>query len=325
MELINSTDCIRFYKDKLNYFSNKLGFLHLNQYSYEMEDFIEYIYDTADKRLVFTGYDVDKRRVVETSCEYSHRWTQTYVNKVLHRLYKLDDIKINSATMITMTTYHDSDYAFAKTGKRFSMVDSFEMLIKSRAKLIQNLRNIYDDVQYIWILEPHKSGYPHCHMLVFKKISPVEQVKLKSMWANKYETGSFQHGLDFTDVTNIRKTRNYLMKYMRKSVAAINLRDGCFDICQLCYHAVAKFGGYRYYGCSSAVSQLMNFDLVRPDKGEIVWYKCSVDLVKEHSYAPGSMYMERHDCSISQNNYELALERLERTKQDYVFLGENPF
>ena len=325
MELVDSAECIRYYQEKLKYFHNKLGFSHLGQYELEINHFIEYIYDTADRELVFQGYNVNTRKVVTTSCEYAHRWSQTYVNRVLHRLYKLDDIKINNATMVTMTTYHDSDYAFAKTGKRFSMVDSFEELLKSRAKLIQILRNMYDDVQYFWVLEPHESGYPHCHMLVFKDISKSEKLKLKHLWSDKYETGSFQHGLAFTDVENIRRTRNYLMKYMKKSVSAIGLRDGRFDIRQLCYHAVAKEHGYRFFGCSSAVSQLMNFELKRPYNDEIIWYRCSVDIMKEHSYAPDNYYKERHECSISQKNYELALEKLERTKQEYVFLGDCPF
>lgn len=317
MELVNSDDCIRFYKSKMSYFSNKLGYSHINEYWLLIFSFIEYIYDCEGRSLIFQGFDFTKRKAVTSSAPYLHRWTQGYVNKLLHRLYKLDDIKIHHATMITMTTYQDSEYAKAKTGKSFSMVDSFEMLLKSRTKLIQMLRNMYGDVEYIWMLEPHKSGYPHCHMLVFKRLSPTDQSKLRNLWANKYGAGSFQRGLDFSEVTNIRRTRNYLMKYLKKSVCAVDLHSGTFDIRQLVYHAVAKEYGYRYYGCSSGVSQLMNFKLDVKDTDDIVWYKVGLSIKNDQWDENSADY---YDCSISQKQYELALEKLERIKEDHVYL-----
>ena len=184
MELVDSGDCVRYYKEKINYFSNKLGFAHILSCELLIYSFIDYIYECENKFLVFHGYNATKRRVVESISPYNHRWSQGYVNRILHRLYRLDDIKIHRACMITMTTYHDSAYAEKMTGRRFSIQDSFEELIHSRAKLIQMLRNMYGEVQYIWILEPHsRSGYPHCHMLVFLPIPPGDQAKLKHIWS----------------------------------------------------------------------------------------------------------------------------------------------
>lgn len=314
----NVSECETFYSNKIKQLSRYAGNQHYDDYYILILGFIRYIYETADKKLKFVGYDPILCKTVENIVDYNHRWSNAYVNRMLARLYNLDLNNIIDVTMLTMTTYHDSDYAYKKTGKRYSIYDSFVLLLESRSKLIQLLRNIEPGINYLWILEPHKSGYPHCHMIIFSKLTPSEKIHLKRMWSQKYNAGTYINGLDIKDVKNIRSIRNYLMKYFRKSIMHIDLKSCEVSLGLLAYHSVAKEYGFRFIGCSKNVSSAMNPEKSENDKKQVIWYKVTV-LIKNDMWDENST--DEFQCSISQEKYELALEKLEETKKIYAGLS----
>ena len=84
------------------------------------------------------------------------------------------------------------------------------------------LRNRHPGANYVWVLEAHKTGFPHCHLVIFKEFTKAEQNAIKALWSSKYEAGSLDRGVEITSKKSdesIQSIRNYLMKYMAKELA----------------------------------------------------------------------------------------------------------
>lgn len=118
---------------------------------------------------------------------------------------------------------------------------------------------------YIWVIEPHKSGYPHLHILVFTEISQLLQDKIKQLWSEKYKAGSKEHGVDFTTripEEDINSLRNYLMKYIAKGFVITNTKfSETFWIKeQLIFNALIWKNGYRIFQPSRTLQKIMHYN-----------------------------------------------------------------
>ena len=70
-----------------------------------------------------------------------------------------------------------------------------------------------------FVIEPHASGYPHFHVIVFAEIPEFLQEKIKQPWPEKCQVGSNEQGVDFSTRIpdeDINSLRNYPMKYIAK-------------------------------------------------------------------------------------------------------------
>lgn len=160
---------------------------------------------------------------------YIHRWTDIYHKSILAKFYILDDWMKNNpgmVTMFTLTTYqgsksrfNDGSYSREVKGRNLTILECFDLLRESRTKFLNVLRNRYRGINYFWVLEPHATGYPHCHLVVFQEFSDVEQKEIKRLWSEKYQAGSYKRGIKISSKRSdesIQFIRNYLMKYMTK-------------------------------------------------------------------------------------------------------------
>jgi hypothetical protein len=128
---------------------------------------------------------------VVTTLPYVHRWTGIYQKSILAKFYALDGwMKGNPdiVTMFTLTTYqgskskyHDGSYSRKVTGKDLTILDCFDLLKDSCTKLLNVLRNRYPGINYVWVLEPHETGYPHCHLVIFREFSEIKQTAIKQL------------------------------------------------------------------------------------------------------------------------------------------------
>jgi hypothetical protein len=119
-------------------------------------------------------------------------------------------------TLLTLTTYQPGEYSQSIKRKKVSIEESFLMLKEGWDKLSKILRKYIPGLTYIWVIEPHASGYPHFHVIVFAEIPQPLQEKIKQLWSEKYQVGSEKHGVDFSTRIpdeDINSLRNYLMKY----------------------------------------------------------------------------------------------------------------
>lgn len=251
---------------------------------------------------------------------YVHRWTDIYKKGILAKMYLLEDYykgDIEDVEFITLTTYQDG----------VTYEQALENLAHGREKLLALLRWRFGTNDYVWILEPHKSGYPHLHMVYFKKLTPADRDNLSSIWADKYELGSKDNGLYFSSprassngvflAGSISRIRGYLMKYISKGLYSdseykyqFHGKEVPFSMTlkELLFNAILKKTKNRLWGCSRVLSQIMK----RPAKPDSEEWECievdqhygqtvedgvSVLWTKEHGLRPSFVSIWRPFCS----------------------------
>ncbi len=248
-----------------------------------MKKFKEYLKTTKEYCFRLTGTNNECEVVVIVP--YIHRWTAIYHKSILAKFYKLDDwMKDNSGvvTMFTLTTYqgsksrfNDGSYSRTIKGHDMTQLECFDLLKGSRAKFLNVLRRRYPGIDYVWVLEPHETGYPHCHLVVFQEFSEDEQVFIKELWSEKYQAGSFDRGIEVTSKMSdeaIHSIRNYLMKYMTKQFGT---GDQAWTKGELLFNAMIWATGTRMWGASKALTEVMR----KPEKdSEVRWD--TVELLK---------------------------------------------
>ena len=177
--------------------------------------------------------------------------------------------------MFTLTTYqgcqsgyNDGSYSRKATGKDLTILDCFDIRKIPRTKFLNVLRNRYPGKNYVWVLEPHETGYPHCHLVVFHKFSDTEQNEIKRLWSEKYQAGSYDRGIEVTSKRSdesIQSIRNYLMKYMTKQFGN---GDEPWQDGEFLFNAMVWATGTRMWGASKCLTEIMR----RPKTiSEVVW------------------------------------------------------
>lgn len=127
-----------------------------------------------------------------------------YVNPRYYAKYKhLDFPKGYKWLLVTLTVRRDIPLctAWANIG---SWVSAFLNALRTyfyRRKV---------KIPYFWVIEPHKDGYPHVHILIAFPFLPIE--KLLSWWAY-----SDPQGVDVRFIgSDTQQVRNYVIKYLLK-------------------------------------------------------------------------------------------------------------
>jgi hypothetical protein len=237
--------------------------------------FVKYLNDTKD--YVFRLIGTDNNGEVVKKVPYIHRWTTIYQKSILAKFYKLDEwMKDNPGvvSMFTLTTYqgsksgfNDGSYSEKIKGHRLNIGECFDLLKDSRKKLLDAIRNKYPGINYVWILEPHKTGFPHCHLVIFKEFTESEQNAIKTLWSCKYQAGSIDRGIEITSKNSdesILSIRNYLMKYMSKQFGT----GEPWTNSELLFNAMIWETGTRMWGASKELTAVMR----KPESiSDVVW------------------------------------------------------
>jgi hypothetical protein len=199
----------------------------------------------------------------------------------LAKLYLLDTWAKNNhipLSMLTFTTYHDSEYAYRKIGKGYSIKESWDILKNGFWKASMLIRNkIRKNVSYFWIVEPQiESADPHIHAGYFTDFTKHEEERLKVHWSEIVKAGDYKHGLDFSYDKNyqageVSSLRNYLMKYIGKTFIEA-IKDWTPE--ELVFNAIVWKEGYRFFGCSRDFSNAMK-RIKRENKG-FTWLCTSI-------------------------------------------------
>jgi len=197
---------------------------------------------------------------VTTQLEYIHRWTPIYKKSVLAKFYQLEDYFKEhpcNVTMITLTTYQDGKHSIEQKGEITTIPESFALLKEGWFKISKKLRKNHPRIEYAWIMEPHKTGYPHIHVAYFGKITKAEQKRLKENWQT-WGIGSKEYGLDFNEKISdqsVKSIRNYLMKYMAKAFAPEE--NGFWTTAEIVFNALAWQNHWRLFGTTKKLTQVM--------------------------------------------------------------------
>lgn len=182
------------------------------------DDFIEI---TKKCYLEITGFSTKAMKEVNITRPITHRHSASYGKKILRKFYILNKYIIDNyrglTTMMTLTSRH-SLYT--------DPIEFIEDLQTAKRMLLDLIRHDYTEkkkLEYIWVIEPHKSGHAHVHVMFLGLIAPKDQDKYKRIWSEKYGMGSYTHGVHFSlrnRSVKVKNYKNYLMKYISKSITA---------------------------------------------------------------------------------------------------------
>ena len=289
-------------------------------YTKDVLNFLGYISDTAKRTFHIKMINTLSGELKTLIKPYVHRWTDIYKSGVLAKMYQLEAYygdNIQDVEFITLTTYQ----------RGLTYEEALTNLSKGREKLLSLLRWRYGTNDYVWVFEPHESGFAHLHMVYFRALSPSDRESLSSIWHDKYELGSKEHGLYFSPPRassdgvflsgSIAHIRSYLMKYISKGLYSdseykyeFHGKEVPFSMSlkELLFNAILKKTKTRLWGCSRNLSQIMK----RPEEpGSEEWecievdqyYGDSVDdgfnvlWTKEHGLRPSFIWMWKEFCS----------------------------
>lgn len=292
------------------------------------KEFVDYLYDALDKRIRIIGTKNGER--IEIENEYIHRFTPRYAKRFLAKTYRLEEWYRDNpgpVTMLTLTTYQMGTYSRQKTGGGYTIPESFEALKKGWRSLSANLRKELPGYDYWWIIEPHKSGYPHLHIAIFADLPEDLRRRLSDLW-EKYDAGSAEYGVNFSISTpkDLKSVRNYLVKYMAKG---LNLEDSPhgepaygWTPQELVFYSLAWEHRWRLWGASRHLSQVMAKPA--PEDNGIEWLKTEIvndygDVLSEvwhHSDDVNELAEELNGCDIDGESDKTAVYVREMPNSD---------
>lgn len=253
------------------------------EYTTDVREFLEYLAETKKSRITLDGV-TDTGEGITVGKEYIHRWTDTYRKAWVAKLYQLDDwyqAERPPVTLLTLTTYQDGWYS-REQGRYLSIAESFRVLKEGWKKLSMILRKELGTIDYLSVVEPHETGYPHMHVALFAEIPQALQDKIRDLW-EQYGAGSQAHGVDFA-VTEARgdisSVRNYLLKYLAKSLQGTGSQYGDEPVTpgEWVFHSQVWRHGYRLIGSSRNLSRVMAYRKEEEEKRPPVsWYQITME------------------------------------------------
>jgi hypothetical protein len=204
------------------------------------DKFVEYIKRTSQMFFNIIGADID------IQIPYKHRWEKSYRKGFLRKMYQLDIwAKGHHLTcgMISLTS--------AQTG--FTDIEILERFKESWSKFADNLRIM--GFLYFVLYEPHESGLPHMHAMIFGDCSPEKIIRLENLWHSHYEMGAKDFDFNFKAGLreNIDSIVNYLMKYLSKTIIIDVLNDPAL----VRFHSMFFETGGRMFSSSRYLSYVM--------------------------------------------------------------------
>jgi len=160
---------------------------------------------------------------------HEHRWQSEYRRRTYARLKAAERFVIDKwgatvpTTLLTLTAPHNDASGDARP---------FEAVLSDLKDAWDKARKVIDretdgiDTEYLAIYEPHGSGYPHLHVVLFGVARPSIGRKVQNYWVDRYVEGASADAQD-CEVSrgrgaDLSDPASYVMKYLSKSLA----RDG---------------------------------------------------------------------------------------------------
>jgi len=226
-------------------------------------DFKNYVNEKKFQKFYFVLVNPADGQVLTSDSPYVHRWTQVYRNRVLARMYKLEAWYNENPCPVTFLTFTTKQKDFSRLEDQFKfMKDSFSK-IRDVMRKTYKARTGESKFNYFWVVEPHKTGNIHIHMMAFCEFTDAEKENFVNLWCDKYAAGRADcQKIEDIPVMEIDYLRTYLFKYLAK-----NLTDNT-DMGYLIFSAVSWHMGrrdnehpiIRHYGCSRELSGVMKLD-----------------------------------------------------------------
>lgn len=249
----------------------------LKDYTKIKKEYFDYLNSTIGSKIYchqLHKYTYEQRLKI---FEYKHRWTVSYKKSVLAKLYKLEDWYRKNpckTTFFTFTT-HQNDFN--------SYEEQYIFLKKNYRKIRKLMINYLGTFNYVWVIEPHKSGFMHLHMLVFDTFTHEQKLKIIDKWSYKYGAGNeFAQDISESKELRIDYLRTYIFKYISKMYdynLGLNFEDVKNDP-YFIMSAVAwnmsrdpSYPSIRFWGSSRYLTSIMKMDRKESDE----WITLSIE------------------------------------------------
>lgn len=180
--------------------------------------FAKYLDSVKDKTLTLNGYDTATCQKFQKEIPYITRFCDIYMKSLYAKFSQLEDWYKEHKTPVYLLSLTTSS-------RDKTIRQAFEALREGWRKLSHTLRKIRDergiDLEYIYVYEPHQSGYPHMHVVLFGDLTDADFERMRKLWSGKYKVGSYEHGLHISKPKKhqeIEHVRAYILKYVQKSI-----------------------------------------------------------------------------------------------------------
>ena len=184
--------------------------------------FAKYLDSTLDKTFTIEGWDTFRCKPLVKEVGYFHRFTGDY-RKMLYAKFSQLEAWYNEncppAYLMSLTT----------SSRDKTIKEAFDELRDGWKGLSNTLRKMRLEknmnIEYLYIYEPHESGYPHIHVILFGTFTDDDIHRMKNLWSGKYGCGNYEHGLDVSmpeedqhRIDDFEHIRAYILKYLQKGI-----------------------------------------------------------------------------------------------------------
>lgn len=204
-----------------------------------------------------------------------HRWKAEYKKRIYAKLQQLNPWYEEHHSPITMVTFTTKQRDLEK----WEQIDLLKYCFNKAKKLLNKYLGKFP---YVWIMEPHTSGYSHIHMLIFRSVPKQLRYKVAEAWKGSYGAGGFKDSLKFSmskTQHTLRSAGAYVFKYIEKTLDYNMLSDvtsGYYKqsswVWKMSKHST-DYTGVRLWGCSRDLSEAMAY--TGQHDTDTIWWRVS--------------------------------------------------
>ena len=242
-----------------------MGDWYKGNYNRMKEDYLEYLDMTANQTIDVQQYNPETLETRTLNIPYLHRWSVQRKKQILAKLYKLEAWYNQEPKPVTLLTFTTKQADFSTYEEQYSFLKA------NYQRLRLNIKKMKGTIDYFWVIEPHKSGFIHLHMMAFTTFTDSEKQRIKTLWCDNYQAG-VQDAQDIADIQldKVNHLRSYLFKYLAKSFDEDAMQnDGYLTMSAVAWNMSKRsntFRPIRFYGSSQHLSKVMRLD--RPPTDE---------------------------------------------------------
>ncbi len=197
-----------------------------------VDGFEDYLRAKENQVLVFEEQldsDDDRDQGNMLVLPHQHRWSADYRCRTYARLKAAERFVHRKwgervpTTLLTLTAPHNGENGNPRSLEAV-LSDIKDGWDKARRVIDRETEGV--DTEYLAVYEPHGSGYPHLHVVLFGVARPSIGQKVQRYWVDRYVEGASEEAQS-CEVSrgrgvDLSQPASYVMKYLSKSLA----RDG---------------------------------------------------------------------------------------------------
>jgi len=241
---------------------------------------VDYLEKNKNGVIRIDGYNEDADEYEVRYIPMLHRWKPEYKRRVMAKTYAVNEWYKKNRMPVTLIT-------FTTRQADLSIPDQVTLLRESFNKVKKVMNRHLGHFPYLWVIESHKSGMSHLHMLYFGPELPVElqgdgkndRGLIRNLWEKKYDAGKI---VDFSFSPSQRSLNNaggYVFKYLSKTLSfeALADRDSGYFLLSSWVREMSRrdshYTGVRFWDCSRDLKDAM---LLNRAASPVIWFRSNI-------------------------------------------------